>query len=223
MKRAFLACTCLVISMSASASVAAQETGSLIKRPAAQIRGNSPEAVSRTLIDFGNCVVRKFPERVQLVTHMNVTDQKYRPMLKDLADEDCLSTGELSMSSTLLRGALFIGIYERLYSAKGRVDFSTLPTPDYLKGYSQPLDPAAVSAIAVARFGECVARKESATAVQLINSLPGSSSEDTIIRGLTPSISGCVPAGETLRLSRQFVRAAIAEGIVGMLRNEGQK
>ncbi len=223
MKRSFLAFNCLLISMIASAPVSAQETGSLIKRPAAQIRGTSPEAVSRTLIEFGNCVVRKFPERVQVVTRMNVTNENYRSMLKDLADEDCLSTGELSMSSTLLRGALFIGLYERLYSAKGRVDFTGLQSPEYLKGYEKPLDPAAVSAIAVARFGECIARKEGGNAVQLLNSLPGSSSEDTMVRALTPSISGCVPAGETLRLSRQFVRASIAEAIVTMLRNEGQK
>lgn len=200
----------------------AQETGSLIKRPAAQIRGTSPEAVSRTLAEFGTCVVRKFPERAQLVTRMAVTNPEYRSRLKSLADEDCLSTGALSMSGTLLRGALFVAIYERLYSAKGRVDFSDLVSPDYLKDYDQPLAPDAISAIAVARFGECVARKEGANSVQFLNSLPGSSSEETLVRGLTPSISACIPTGQTLRLSRQFVRAAIAEGIVGLLRNEGQ-
>jgi hypothetical protein len=222
MKHALAISLVVALTISPSASIFAQETGSLIKRPAAQIRGTSPEAVSRTLAEFGTCVVRKYPERAQVVTRMVVTDPEYSSRLKALADEDCLSTGELSMSSSLLRGALFVALYERLYSSQGRIDFSGLASPDYLKGYTQPLAPEAVSVIAIARFGECVARKEGANSVQFLNSLPGSSSEETLVRGLTPSFSACIPAGQTLRLSRQFVRSAVAEGVVGLLRNEGQ-
>ena len=203
------------------APAGAQETGSLIPRGSpAQIRGTAPADVRRTFMEFGACVIRRSPSRADRLTRMAITDPQFRPQMERLANDECLSTGLMRMHVTHLRGALFEAIYARNYSALGRVDFNALASPDYGAGYSDPLPQEVINVIALARFGECVARRDGINAVHLLNSGPGTSMEDTLVRNLTPSFSGCIPQGETIRLSRMIVRFAIAEGVVRMLRDD---
>lgn len=197
--------------------VAAQETGTLINRPTAQIRGFSANDSRLAMDEFGVCVVRRWPARATRALAIPVDDPRYHQLMEDMAIDECLSSGTLSFAMMSMRGSLYEALYEVNYARHGRIDFTGIAHPDYLAGYAQPLSAEATAVIAIARFGECVARTDSQSAVSLMTSPIGSAGEVRLMTALTPALSACIPAGQTLRLSRTVVRGAVAEGLVRML------
>jgi len=86
------------------------------------------------------------------------------------------------------------------------------------KGWSLPLVSGSVAgsdydatSVGMRQFGDCVVRKEPQAALDLVRSPVGSKEENAAIAALSPSLSGCITAGQNVRLKRDNLRLLLAE------------
>ena len=206
----------LVGVMLCAAPVTAQETGTLIKRRAAQIDEGNPNAGRLTMEAFGACLVSRSKGRVEKFVQMRVDAPEYRDYLKalfDRAEDQCLSSGQLRFHDIHLRGALFQALYAQEFKAGRRPDLGGAPGSNYRLLYPETLSGAARNAIALEQFGECVSRADPDSVHKLLRSLAGSSQETALFGSLTPRFGGCIPQGETLAFSKVILKGALAEGM----------
>ena len=192
------------------------ETGSLIKRRAAQVNGTTKTDARRTTREFGVCVLRRFPKYGERVALEPVHTDEYDKLLKRMLIDDCLSGGsaaELSFPLNVARSAVIEALYVEEFGRSGPTEFSQVPPIDYLAGYPENLPGNARNTIALARFGDCVSRKDPVNARALAVSNPGSPEEIQRLRFLGPSFNGCVIQGEKLTFSRSVIRGAVSEGL----------
>jgi hypothetical protein len=76
----------------------------------------------------------------------------------------------------------------------------------------QQLSPFSRAATLMVEVGECVARADRESARALILSDVGDDQEKQAFSALTPSLSGCIPPGFELKISKFQLRGYIAEG-----------
>lgn len=198
------------------APVAAQETGTLIKRRAAQIDEGNPNAGRLTMEAFGACVVSRSKGRVDKFISMRVAEPEYRDYLKALfsrSEDQCLSSGQLRFFDIHFRGALFQALYASEFKNGGPTDFDTIKSSNYRALYPETLSPAARNAIALEQFGECVARADAGNVRKLLRSLAGSTQETALFGALSPRFGACVTTGEKLAFSKVILKGALAEGM----------
>ena len=196
-----------------SSAGSSPETGSLISRRAAQISGTTRTDARRTTREFGVCVLKRFPKYGERLALEPVHTPEYDKLLNRVTIDDCLSHGELSMPWNVVRTAIIEALYVEQYGRSGPTDFSQVPPIDYLAGYPTELPGNARNVVALARFGDCVSRKDPVNARSLAVSIPGSAGETQRFRSLSPSFNGCVIQGEKLTFSRSVIRGAVSEGL----------
>ncbi len=190
------------------------DTGSLIKRGnPAEIRGESTTAARLTLKEFGMCTVQRRPARALAVIDLPVDTAEASRAIRGLASEDCLADGELRMSQSLLRGAIFEALYLREFGRDAKFNLQKAPAFDYAAGYSRPLSPQAIQSVGLAIVGDCVARTAHGAARELIASIPGSALEGSAIAVVARHLPGCVPPRQTFRFSRTIIRSSMAEAL----------
>ena len=204
----------------ASAAASAQssmggspESGSLITRRSAQISGRTPTDARRTTRDFGVCVLKRFPKYGERLAVEPVHTEEYNKLLKRVTIDDCLSLGELTLPWNVVRSAIIEALYVEEYGRSGPTDFTQVAPIDYLAGYPAELPGMARTIVSLAKFGDCVSRKDSVNARALAVSIPGSADETQRFRFLSPSFNGCVVQGEKLTFSKSVIRGAVAEGL----------
>jgi 23S rRNA pseudoU1915 N3-methylase RlmH len=198
------------------------ESGSLITRRAAQISGKTTTDARRTTRDYGVCVLKRFPKYGERVALEPVHTDEYQKLLKRMVIDDCLSLGELTFPLNVVRSAVIEALYFNEYGRGGPTDFSQVPPIDYLAGYPAELPGNARTTLALAKFGDCVSRKDSVNARALAVSIPGSADETQRFRFLSPSFNGCVVQGEKLTFSKSVIRGAVAEGLYRLSRAADQ-
>ena len=216
MIRSSLVIVTLIAGLSAGSPVSAQETGTLIKRPAAQVDKRGPAGARTTMEAFGACLVSRSRGRVLKFVDMPVDQPAYRKYLNGLfaeEDDQCLSGGDLRFNDVVLRGALFQALYESEFRADRALDFAAVASSGYRDLYGAEPSPAARSSIALVRFGECVARADPANLRALLFSLPGSPTEATLMNTLVPRFGACIPKGENIVFSKVVLKGALAEGM----------
>ena len=197
------------------APVAAQETGTLIQRRAAQIDEGNPNAARLTMEAFGACVVSRSKGRVEKFIDMRVDEPAYRDYLKvlfDRSEDQCLSQGRLSFYDIHFRGALFQALYAQEFR-NSAPDLTSAPGSGYRQLYPETLSDKARSAVALEQFGECVARADAPNVRALLRALAGSSQESALFATLNPRFGSCIPQGEKLAFSKIVLKGALAEGI----------
>lgn len=194
------------------------ESGSLITRRAAQISGKTTTDARRTTRDYGVCVLKRFPKYGERLALEPVHTDEYDKLLKRMVIDDCLSLGELSFPLNVVRSAVIEALYFNEYGRSGPTDFSQVPPIDYLAGYPAELPGNARTTLALAKFGDCVSRKDSMNARALAVSIPGSADETQRFRFLSPSFNGCVVQGEKLTFSKSVIRGAVSEGLYRLSR-----
>lgn len=199
------------------------ESGSLITRRAAQISGRTTTDARRTTRDYGVCVLKRFPKYGERVAMEPVHTEEYEKLLKRMVIDDCLSLGELTFPLNVVRSAVIEALYVNQYGRSGPTDFSQVPPIDHLAGYPAELPANARTIIALAKFGDCVSRKDSANARALAVSIPGSPDENQRFRFLSPTFNGCVVQGEKLTFSKSVMRGAVTEGLYRLSRAAGQE
>jgi hypothetical protein len=205
-------------SVAQSSMGSSPETGSLISRRAAQISGTTKTDARRTTREYGVCVLKRFPKYGERLALEPVHTDEYEKLLRRMVIDDCLSLGELSFPLNVVRSAVIEALYFEEFGRSGPTEFSQVPPIDYLAGYPAELSGNARTIVALARFGDCVSRKDPVNARALAVSIPGSSDEKQRLSALGPSFNGCVVQGEKLTFSRSVIRGAVAEGLFRLSR-----
>jgi hypothetical protein len=206
------------------AAASAQETGSLIIRKAAQLKSRGKEDVRQVMLDFAACLTDRSRGRVAKIINAPVDSGQYQSLMRsifDRSDDACLSgggvdsdgIGQLSFSSSLMRGALFNAVYMRDFARAGPVEFSAVTDSGYIARYSTPYSSAAQSAIALEKYGECIARSDGENARALITAIAGSPQESVAFVALGPKFSACLMAGNKMEFSKAMLRGVVAEGL----------
>ncbi len=194
------------------------ETGSLITRRSAAITGSTATDARRTTQQFGVCVLKSFPKYGERLAIEPVHTKEYDKLLDRVTIIDCLSHGELTLPRTVIRSAIIEALYVDQYGRSGPTDFSQVAPIDYLVGYPAELPDMARMVVALAKFGDCVSRKDPTNARALAVSIPGSGDEKQRLALLGPSFNSCVIQGEKLTFSRSIIRGAVSEGLFRLSR-----
>ena len=215
--------------LSVASHAMAQETGSLITHNAAQYKGRGKGDARGVMLDFGSCLVSRSPGRVAKMLSLAADSAEYRKMgnaIFDRSDDECLSSGgvdgdgigQLYFSSGLLRGALFNAIYLREFGRSGPADFSGVADTGYVVRYSAPMSTQAIAAIALEKYGECIAQADGANAKALILSGAGSADESAAFAALNPRFGTCLTKGNKIAFSKGMLRGVVAEGLYWLTR-----
>lgn len=206
-------------------SVAAQETGSLIRHRVAQIQGRGPAAARATMEGFSACIVDRSQGRARKFIDLPVGSPEYKSLIKNMFDpsDDCMADGQLSLSENLLRGGIFIALFQQHYKAMATEAFPDDLTTGYREIYGDTVPSAAYSAVALEQFGECVGRANPALSRSLVLSHPASRQENDSVTALMPTFSACIPKGEKIELSKATVKGAIAEGLFRLSRAASER
>ena len=193
----------------------AQETGTLIKRKPAQIDSRDKDAARQTLEAFSSCVVERQYGRAAKLINMPIDGADYKKQLGSLTSyyDECLSTGEFSMSFDLLRGGLFQAFYLREFKSKGPVNFDTQIVTGYRAMYPETFSDQARTSVALVNFAECVTRADGAN-VRLLMTMPaGSNGETGVFQSLAPKLGPCIVQGNQIKFSKAILKGALAEGL----------
>lgn len=223
----------LVLLFLASAAHA-QETplGSRIPRPTAvapaDLRGMNQALVARTVMDqFGRCIVASHPRVTEIVVKTSPLGPDLWKQVEKLDLDDCLSTAGMSsvtltMSSPALRGAVFKALYARDHAKAvpalppAGIDGSPAPQPDWQADVIPPGpvafdDPQVATYIALRRLAACLVLNKTEAVHRLLLSRSGSDTETAIFAEIMPTVSGCIPDGQQLALSKLVLIGTMAE------------
>jgi hypothetical protein len=199
-----------------ASSAFAQETGSLITHRAAQMDGRGPNAARLTMRGFAQCIASRSPGRLESLLAMPVGSPeatKLGNIIFMREGDDCMSSGELHFTSTIIHGSYFEAMYLQRFGRNVIDDFSTIKSSGYRDRYTLPYSGDATSAIGLEEYGECIVRKNPVAARTLIGSIPGSSAETTTFTELVPLFGPCLAKGEKIAFSKTVLRGVIAEGL----------
>jgi hypothetical protein len=197
-------------------SALAQETGTLIPRSAAQIDQRGPNAARLTMRAFAQCVASRSRGRLAKLLSLPVGSPEYIGLSRSIFDregDECLSGGELSFSTTILRGAFFEAAYLQEFGRDITTDFSAVKDSGYRARYAEPYSPAERAAMALEQYGECIARANPRASRILIGTNPSTASESQIFTELAPSFGPCLTKGSEISFSKTVLRGLIAEGL----------
>lgn len=200
--------------------VLAQETGSLIRHRVAQIPGRGPAAARVTMEGFTACIVDRSQGRARKFIDLPVGSPEYKSLLKNMFDpsDECMADGQLRLSENLLRGGIFVALFQQDYKSKAIDAFPDDLNTGYRELYGDTVPSAAYSVVALEQFGECVARANPVLSRSLVLSYPASRQENDSVQALMPKFSACIPNGEKIELSKATVKGAVAEGLVRLTR-----
>lgn len=164
------------------------------------------------MVGLAKCVVKLHPKAVDAYLAKFPYSPEWRKETAHLATADCLDNGELRFNPNLLRGSLFVAKYERDFRAAAP-QISDTPIA-YLPGDAGPDDERRRSVYyGMITFADCVVRRDPTDARDVVMSLVGSRREANAFGALGPSLSQCLPAGSTIKLSKEQLSGAIAEAL----------
>ena len=187
--------------MLATQAIAAQ-TGSLILDPGAvpSVRKISDSDRARTTTnDFAVCLVKMHSKSVDKAIKQPTEDATDKA-LRNMADSDCLTSGELRIPALLLRGATFRALYLR--------DYGRIPP----KASAQAIELGTVAAEPpLNRFADCVFAQDGENVRNLVMASPATAAESAALSALSPALGRCVAAGDQIHFSRAVLQAVLAE------------
>jgi hypothetical protein len=154
------------------------------------------------LSQFAGCLTERSREKVVTALESLESGQ-----LKKLVTGFCLNSGYLKFDETLLRGALYAELYRR--------DFGTaeITLSDETIDFGKALPADQQSHVPMLLFADCVARSDLKNARTFFLSKGGSTVEGKSFDALRPFIGPCVPAGQTVKLTKSSIGAALAHVI----------
>ena len=159
---------------------------------------------------FAACLVEHDQPEIERVI-ARFPDEKEHKALWRLADADCLSSGELTMTDQLLRGALYAELYRRSYSYHAP-SISGAGIDWWADTTGQP-DGDANNYVALRQFAECLVLKHPEESRQLMLVPPRSHREDEALGAMVPDMGPCLVAGVELKFSKPVVEGLIAEAL----------
>lgn len=203
----------------------AQETGSLIKRyKPATIEENGLTGEQRaqvTMNAYAACLVERDRGDTEEFVATEPGSEQETKVGRNISDEDCLSTGELSFRASLLRG----GIYEALYRTDFKQAADGVPARVRLQYAPRPvgeLNPNERQYVALRQFADCATRANPDGVRAVLLSRVASHQEREAFTRINPSLGGCVTQGVKLTFSYPTLRGLLAETLYRLSKAEPQ-
>jgi len=145
------------------------------------------------------------------VLAMAPTDPELSAALQSLSTSDCLRSGELRMSTELMRGALFRALYRRDF-LRAAPAFAEAPY-DFSKAVSDQTTLENQTYVILRRFASCAVRADPEDGRRLMLTAVASKAENEAFRGLTPHLGPCLPQGLEVKFSRMMIVNLVAEAM----------
>jgi hypothetical protein len=162
-------------------------------------RDISPAEQARdTMNRYAECIVKSRPTAVRRA--LSQPDQAITGELAKIASNDCLQNGELTMNSSLFRGAIFRAVYMR--------DFGHESLPEALEqvAMAAPADP-------LVAFADCVVQLDPEDTRSFVLAEPATPDERGAAANLSASLAGCVAPGDQVGFSKTVLQGALAEAL----------
>ncbi len=140
----------------------------------------------------------------------------------DVITVDCMDTAvrlyqrtvSLSVTNTSLRATLYPALYRRDFGRSGPpAGLATLAPLALTPEFDRALAALPPDYLPRRALGDCVSRGAPRGAHALLTAVPHGKSEDAAIAALSLPLAKCLPKGETFRLNRAMLRAAIGEAM----------
>ena len=191
-----------------------KDTGSLIaipERAKSPDRKLSEEELGREMMNrYARCIVDRTPTRVAEAIALKPGDDI--EAFNKAATDECLDSGRMQFSASVLRGAVYGELYRR--QQKGAKDVVR-------KFPVQPLDwsaapPPAASERARANYfllwlSDCVHESSAEAMRSVVKNPVGSKIQQAAYSAVIPSLGPCIPEGQKLSFSRSMLEAAFGE------------
>lgn len=140
-----------------------------------------------------------------------------------------VSRARLRLPDSVIRWAIAQSLFDRDAAKLAAADFSAIPVLKYEEPYpvrtttedGDPLPEKRIAEqqrrfeekagdVALAKLGECVARIDSAGTKAVLVTTIDTAEELSALKSVTPALSKCLPAGQTLKLDRMSLRGSLA-------------
>lgn len=193
------------------------ELGSRIPIPK---RARIPETPGATSIDKGRIAMAEFARCTVDLKQAYLTkilslpaDRMDTKIWRDLADDQCLFSGEMHFQPALMRGALFAELQRRRRAAM--LHGKPLRLPVVPIDQAQSVDPRGPDATTTAllMFATCVIDRAPRKAQEVLDSAAASGAQNTAFSALGPELTPCLPEGQTIKLSKAILEGALGEAL----------
>jgi hypothetical protein len=213
MMRWFTKALLILLSLS-PVSANAQDTGSLIRKAPAQIpSGGALDPADRgrlAMYRYAECVFGRSRKSVEAYINTFPGSKEAHSVANRLADDDCLSSGEMSFNEQLFRGSVYDLLYKSRFKKGGPSDFAEVAPIDYTAGNADE-DSGVDTKIALREVADCTVRKSPPTARQLVLSMVATRAETDAFNQMVPHMSACVTKDVTLKFSKSVFRGVVGE------------
>jgi hypothetical protein len=209
----WLACFCFAAIGITGTATAYQGIGSHIRRDSdtpRNLRNNDPASAERAANAFARCVAdnRSRLARGLLELEYRGEQQTERAGRFISGNEGCMREigFQLRVDAPTLVGGMAEYFVRAVY---GRYDYDAL----------QSIAPDAVAGLGLSprnlfeHIGQCVARRDPQAARSLVLTEPASDAEAEALEPITVQLSACIPADNTVQLSRRSLRSIVAVGL----------
>jgi len=184
---------------------------------------------------YAQCVVKRQPAKAAEAIAANVDNGTILRNYKMLIRDDCLTrqvrqATQMRFTGDLYRYALADALVNRELAAQPAPVLDAVPRLDHHEPGAppQPVDARGkklskrkleaaresygrnVAYAFLSRYGECVVRADTAGAKALLLTLPDSPDETARFGALRPTLSRCLPEGQSLRFGKVTLRGSIA-------------
>lgn len=164
------------------------------------------------LTQFARCTLERNPRGVQAALTLP-DDGAWATSLQRLASPECLDAGEMTFSSALLRGALFVEIWKQMAARDRRPAALTFQPIDLTMAGSAGLGTVG-QRLALLSVANCVVTADRVAASDLIAMPTGSARQAAAYLAINPLLGPCLPQGATFRFSKSVIEGALAEVLV---------
>ena len=185
---------------------------------------SSAAAAPSTAQRYGACVAQSRSEQARELLRAASSNDLARPYRSLVNDDRCLSqvfgndpfsASDDAFSTPTLRGNLA----EQLLRNQSAAVAALKPLPLEQKRYTRPWFAATGRHPAVDEMAVCMAATNPAGVAALINTEPGSWEERSAFEDMSPALTKCLSAGTQLDVSREAIRAALADALYQRVTN----
>jgi len=165
------------------------------------------------LSEFARCVADRSPARVTSALSLPISIAYSRAM-KNMASDECLSSGMMHFNIQLFRGALFSELWRRRVAAerKGRPWGPVLPPFD-VNSPDEETYAEAQQQRELLSFGDCVVKRDRTDASDILTLPIASREQRDAYRRLIPHLDPCVSQGTQITFSKPILEGALAEAL----------
>ncbi|WP_294323048.1 hypothetical protein [uncultured Sphingomonas sp.] len=193
------------------------ETGSSIPVPRrARISNESglteQAQARRTLAEFARCTVDRRSAEVSVIAAQPAEKLSDSRFMK-IADDECLSSGQMRMRPLLMRAALFVELYRRRDQAERRGAAWAVPAVafDERAAVAGAATGGLALEVGLLSFASCVIRHDAEAAKAVVLKPTASKEQDAAFAALAPHLGQCLPSGQNVKLSKPILEGALGE------------